>query len=97
MMMLESEKGRSVNRETAGAQARGSSLEPIRRVPPLWSIYAARVAAVARARVEMAGRALQLGDRSTVTRFFDEFFDAGASPVVLEHCELTDVRPRLVG
>lgn len=43
----------------------------------------------------MAERALQLGDRFTVKRFFDEFFDAGVIPIVLARWELTGVRPRL--
>ena len=45
----------------------------------------------------MAERALQLGDKFTIRRFFDEFFDAGVIPTVLVRWELTGVRPALIG
>ena len=41
----------------------------------------------------MAERALQLGDKFTIRRFFDEFFDAGVIPTVLVRWEMTGVRP----
>jgi hypothetical protein len=44
----------------------------------------------------MGERALQLGDRFTVKRFFDEFFDAGVIPVVLTRWETTGVRAPLL-
>ena len=44
----------------------------------------------------MAERALQMGDKFTIRRFFDEFFDAGVIPVVLARWQLTGVRPPLL-
>ena len=41
----------------------------------------------------MAERALQLGDKFTIRRFFDEFFDAGIIPIALVRWEMTGVRP----
>ncbi len=40
----------------------------------------------------MAERALQLGDDFTVSRFFDEFFDAGVIPVSLARWQMTGER-----
>jgi hypothetical protein len=45
----------------------------------------------------MAERALQLGEKFTIRRFFDEFFDAGIIPIVLVRWQMTGVRPALLG
>jgi hypothetical protein len=42
----------------------------------------------------MAERALQMGDKFTIRRFFDEFFGVGVIPVVLARWEVTGVKPR---
>jgi hypothetical protein len=44
----------------------------------------------------IAERALQLGDKFTLRRFFDEFFDAGIIPVALVGWELTGEKPRFL-
>ena len=45
----------------------------------------------------MAERALQMGDKFTIRRFFDEFFGVGVIPVVLARWEMTGVKPPLLG